>query len=89
MTNIKSAAKRARQNVTRESRNRRIKSMLKNSIRRFEESLSSGDHEEAKTQLKAAVRQIDIAASKGVMHKNNAARKKSRLNRLFNNSAAV
>ncbi len=89
MPNIQSAAKRARQNVVREKRNRRIKSMLKTSIRRFEESLQSGDQEEAKNKLYAAVRQIDKAAAKGVVHKNNAARKKSRLNRLFNKSVAV
>lgn len=89
MANIRSAAKRARQNVKREERNRRIKSMLKSSIRRFEESLQSGDQEEAKVKLHAAVRQIDKATAKGIVHKNNAARKKSRLNRQFNKSATV
>lgn len=89
MPNIKSAAKRARQNITREKRNRRIKSMLKTSIRRFEESLQSGDMEEARVKLNVAVRQIDIAASRGVVHKNNAARKKSRLNRMINKDVAV
>ena len=89
MPNIKSAAKRARQNITREKRNRRIKSMLKTSIRRFEESLQSGDMEEARVKLNAAVRQIDKAAARGVVHKNNAARKKSRLNRMINKDVAV
>ncbi len=89
MPNIKSAAKRARQNITRENRNRRIKSMLKTSIRRFEESLQSGDVEEARVKMNTAVRQIDKAAAKGVVHKNNAARKKSRLNRMLNKNMAV
>ncbi len=89
MPNSKSAAKRVRQNVKREDRNRRIKSVLKTSIRRFEESMKSGDREEARVKLDAAVRQIDKAASKGIMHKNNAARKKSHLNRVFNKSAAL
>lgn len=89
MPNIKSAAKRARQNITREKRNRRIKSMLKTSIRRFEESMQSGDMEEARVKLNAAVRQIDKAAARGVVHKNNAARKKSRLNRMINKDIAV
>jgi len=89
LPNIKSAAKRARQNITRENRNRRIKSMLKTSIRRFEESLQSGDIEEAKVKMTTAVRQIDKAAAKGVVHKNNAARKKSRLNRMLNKNMAV
>lgn len=88
MPNIKSAAKRARQNITREKRNRRIKNMLKTSIRRFNDSLQNGNYEEAKVKLDAAVRQIDKAAAKGIVHKNNAARKKSRLSRLFNQSAA-
>ena len=89
MPNIKSAEKRVRQNVKRELRNRRTKSMLKSSIRRFEESLQSGDMEEAKVKLNAAVRQIDRAATRGVVHKNNAARKKSRLSRIFSQSLAV
>lgn len=89
MPNIKSAAKRARQNLKREIRNRRIKSLLKTSIRRFEESLQNGDHEDAQAKLHAAVRQIDKAAAKGILHKNNAARKKSRLNRQLHKSTAV
>lgn len=89
MPNIKSAEKRVRQNVKRELRNRRTKSMLKTSIRRFEESLQSGNMDEAKVTLNAAVRQIDRAATRGVVHKNTAARKKSRLSRIFNQSLAV
>ena len=89
MPNIKSAEKRVRQNVKRELRNRRTKSMLRKSIRRFEESLQGGDMEEAKVTLNAAVRQIDRAATRGVVHKNTAARKKSRLSRIFNKSLAV
>lgn len=88
MPNIKSAAKRVRQNIKRELRNRRHKSMLKSAIRRFEESLQSGNREEAQIKLHAATRQIDKAAARGIVHKNNAARKKSRLNRLFNQSEA-
>jgi small subunit ribosomal protein S20 len=89
LPNIKSAEKRVRQNVKRELRNRRTKSMLKTSIRRFEESLQSGNMDEAKVTLNAAVRQIDRAATRGVVHKNTAARKKSRLSRIFNQSLAV
>jgi small subunit ribosomal protein S20 len=63
--------------------------MLKTSIRRFEESLQSGNMDEAKVTLSAAVRQIDRAATRGVVHKNTAARKKSRLSRIFNQSLAV
>jgi len=89
MPNIRSAAKRARQNIKREMLNRRVKSMLKTSIRRFEESLQSGDHEDARARLHAAVRQIDKAAAKGILHRNNAARKKSRLSRLYDRTIAV
>jgi len=89
LPNIKSAEKRVRQNLTRELRNRRSKSILKTSIRRFEESLQGDDMEEAKNKLNHALRQIDKAATKGIIHKNNAARKKSRLSRIFNQSSAV
>lgn len=69
--------------------NRRVKSMLKTSIRRFEESLQNGDYEDARTKLQAAVSQIDKAAAKGILHRNNAARKKSRLSRLYDRTIAV
>ena len=50
------------------------------------EAVQSGDSESAREKLKAAIRRIDKAAAIGVIHKNNAARKKSRLTRLFNTS---
>lgn len=84
----RSAEKRMRQTITRTARNRRVKSMVKTATRRFEEALQSGDHELARNRLIAAIRRIDQAAAKGVIHKNNAARKKSRLTRLFNQNAA-
>ncbi len=86
MANIRSAAKRARQNIKREQRNRQIKSLLKTSIRRFEESLQNGDAEETRMKFNTAVSQIDKAAAKGIIHKNNAARKKSRLSYTYNQS---
>lgn len=89
MPNFKSAAKRARQNIRRQQRNRQIKSMVKSSIRNFEQSLLSEDVEEARTKLRSAVRRIDKAAAKGVIHKNYAARQKSRLSKMINKSAAV
>jgi len=87
LPNIRSAAKRARQAEKRELRNKRIKSLVKTSIRRFEAALQDGDEEEAKYMFNRAVRQIDKAAAKGILHKNNAARKKSSLSRRFNQSA--
>lgn len=88
MPNIKSAAKRARQNEKRRLINRRITSALKTSIRRFEESIPQGNPEESWEKLQIAVRQIDKAAARGVVHKNNAARKKSRLTRMYNQVSA-
>ncbi len=84
----RSAEKRMRQTITRTARNRRVKSMVKTSVRRFEEAIQSGDRELARTRLITAIRRIDQAAAKGVIHKNNAARKKSHLARLFNHNAA-
>jgi len=84
----KSAEKRMRQTLKRTARNRRVKSIVKTATRRFEEAIQSGDRELAQSRLIAAIRKIDQAAAKGVIHKNNAARKKSRLTRLFNRFAA-
>ncbi|NMA91614.1 MAG: 30S ribosomal protein S20 [Firmicutes bacterium] len=84
MANIKSAAKRFRQTIKRTARNQSIKSAVGTHIRQFEESLQSGDRELARQKLNTAISQIDRAWSKGVLPKNNAARKKSRLTRLFN-----
>jgi len=63
--------------------------MVKTAIRHFEESLQGENLEEARIKLNSAVRRIDKAAARGIIHKNNAARKKSRLNRLLNNKTAV
>lgn len=89
MANIKSAEKRIRQTARRTARNRRVKSILKTSVRRFEEALKAGDREKVQARLVSAIREIDKAEAKGIIHKNNAARKKSRLTRLFNTKAAV
>jgi small subunit ribosomal protein S20 len=88
LPNTKSAEKRVRQTEKRTARNRRMKSMVKTSIRRFEEAVHAGDAEAAKIKLLSATRQIDKAAAKGVIHKNTAARKKSQLTRTFNRTAA-
>ena len=62
-------------------RNRKVKSSLKTAIRDVNEAVSGKDASRAKEALLKAVRQVDQAASKGVIHKNTAARKKSRLTR--------
>ncbi|MFO7942174.1 MAG: 30S ribosomal protein S20 [Bacillota bacterium] len=83
MANIKSAIKRIKTSEKRRLRNRRVKSQMRTFTRRFESTLSSGegDPEEA---LRQAIRVIDRAAGKGVIHKNNAARKKARLQKIYN-----
>ncbi len=84
MPNIKSAAKRVRIIKKRTERNRRIKSTVRTAIRRFREALDSGNAEEAQLKLRRALVTIDKAVTKGVIHKNKAARTKSRLTKFFN-----
>ncbi len=79
MANIKSAKKRIKVTETKTLRNRMIKSALKTTLKKFEIALASGNVETAKTAYISAGRALDMAASKGVIHKNMAARKKSRL----------
>lgn len=79
MANIKSAKKRIKVIETKTLRNRMIKSALKTAIKKFEVAVTSGNAEEAKTTFVGAVKALDMAASKGVVHKNKAARSKSRL----------
>lgn len=84
MPNIKSAIKRVEVTRKRTIRNARIKSALKTTIRRFEEAMRAADRDEAGLKLKRAVIAIDKAVTKGILHKNAAARKKSRLTKRFN-----
>lgn len=77
MANIKSQIKRNRQNEKRRLRNKAVKSSLKTAIRKFREAADQGNVEEAVLLMRAASRQLDKAASKGVIHKNQAANRKS------------
>jgi len=79
LANIKSAKKRVLVSKTRNERNKAIKSGVKTAIKKVEAAVAAGDKEAAKTELLAATSTIDKAATKGVYHKNNAARKVSRL----------
>ncbi|MBM7855700.1 small subunit ribosomal protein S20 [Desulfohalotomaculum tongense] len=87
MPNTKSAAKRVRTIKKRTLRNARIKSAMRTSIRRFEEALASANMDNAKAALQKALKALDKAVTKGVIHKNTAARKKSRLTKRFNRQA--
>jgi len=88
MANIKSALKRAQITRIRTARNAAYKSMMKTAIRRFETSLKGADLDSAKESLNKAIRIIDKLAGKGIIHKNLAARKKSRLTRKLNKAAS-
>lgn len=85
MPNSRSAAKRMRQEQKRRLHNRSIKSAVKTEITKARNAIASGvDPEVAEAAVRAAVSALDRAAKKGVIHKNNAARRKSRLMKLFN-----
>ena len=88
MPNTKTAMKRMKKAEVRRVRNKYVKSKVKTAIRRFEEALKLGDQQQAKEKLVLANRIIDKAAAKGVLHKNNAARKKSLLARKYSNGIA-
>ncbi|HHX78097.1 MAG TPA: 30S ribosomal protein S20 [Firmicutes bacterium] len=83
MANNKSALKRVKITAVKTARNRKIKSVIKTSIKRFYEALASGDKEQAQAAFVKAQKTIDKGVTKGVIHKNNAARKKSRLAKKF------
>jgi len=87
LANIKSAIKRANKAKVRALRNRAVKSTVKTAIKRFEEAVNNNKVEDAKILLRKAIKVIDKAASKGILHKNNAANKKSRLAKLYNKIA--
>ncbi|HCW72663.1 MAG TPA: 30S ribosomal protein S20 [Clostridiaceae bacterium] len=87
MANIKSAKKRIKVTEAKTLRNKMVKSALKTSIKKYETALNAGNAEEAKVLLVSAIRSIDMAASKGIIHKNVASRKKSRLTLRFNKLA--
>ncbi len=80
MANIASAKKRARQANKRRLHNNARRSMLRSSIRKVVDSIAKGDKAEATVAYQAAVPIIDKMATKGLIHKNKAARHKSRLN---------
>ncbi|SMB90841.1 SSU ribosomal protein S20P [Desulfonispora thiosulfatigenes DSM 11270] len=87
MANIKSAIKRAKKAQVRALKNKMFKSKLKTAIKNFEKAIDAKSIDEAKATLTNAVKVIDKAASKGLLHKNNAANKKSRLTKMFNKIA--
>ena len=81
MANIKSQIKRNTTNEKRRLRNKAVKSELKTLVRTFREAADSGDAETARTALNQASRRLDKAVSKGVIHKNQAANRKSAMSK--------
>ena len=84
MANIKSAKKRIEVAKIRTEKNKSIKSGVKTAIKKVFAAVEAGDKEVAKTELANATKVIEMAASKGVYHKNNVARKVSRLSKAVN-----
>jgi small subunit ribosomal protein S20 len=77
VANIKSQIKRNRQNEKRRMRNKSVKSALKTAVRKFNEAVEAGNTDEAATLMRDASRKLDKAVSKGVIHQNQAANRKS------------
>ncbi|MCK0471613.1 30S ribosomal protein S20 [Halalkalibacter sp. APA_J-10(15)] len=88
MPNIKSAIKRVKTNDKRRAQNIAVKSALRTSIKTFEAKVEAGEKEEATVAFKDAVKRLDKAASKGLIHKNAASRQKSRLSKRLNGLSA-
>ena len=77
MANIKSQLKRIRTNEKARLRNKSVKSSLKTAIRKFREAAAAGEKDQALRELVTASRSLDKAVSKGVIHRNQAANRKS------------
>ncbi|MCI8724562.1 MAG: 30S ribosomal protein S20 [Hungatella sp.] len=87
MANIKSAKKRILVNETRAARNKATRSRVKTAIKKVDAAVAAGDKAAAQACLTSAVSEIEKACSKGVYHKNNAARKVSRVSKAVSSMA--
>jgi len=84
LANIKSQIKRNRQNEKRRLRNRVYRGRARTYVRKARDIMGEGDLEAARLATKEAISELDKAAEKGILHKNNAARRKSRLMKRLN-----
>mgnify|MGYP002510222704 FL=1 len=84
MANIKSAKKRILVNQTKALQNQMVKSQLKTSIKKFNAAVDAADKAAASELYRLAVKKIDQAVAHGILHKNNAAHKKSEFTKKFN-----
>ena len=89
MPNTKSAKKRLRQNEVRRERNRAAKSQLRSQLRKVREAVKAGDVAKAEAEYVAAARRLDRAGSRNLIHRNTAARTKSRLQKLIKSAKGI
>ncbi|HEY6491629.1 MAG TPA: 30S ribosomal protein S20 [Trebonia sp.] len=89
MANIKSQIKRIKTNEKAHQRNKAVKSELRTYVRKFREAVESGNVEAATTAMQSASRKLDKAVSKGVIHKNQAANRKSAIAKRLSDLAAA
>jgi small subunit ribosomal protein S20 len=89
MANIKSSAKRAELSEKAAARNKSVRSLMKTNLKKFDAAVTGGDQTATASAYKIAVKTVDRAASKGLIHKNKAARRKSQLAKQLNTSSAV
>jgi small subunit ribosomal protein S20 len=82
MANIKSAEKRVLITAKKTARNKAVKTALKTTLKKADAALTTGENKEE--AIRTAIKKVDQAASKGILHKNNAARKKSQLQKKLN-----
>ena len=83
MPNTDSAKKRLRQDKVRRDRNRSVKSAIRKQVRLVAEAVTAGDIEKAEAQYRLAAKRLDRAGARNVIHRNAAARKKSRMQKLI------
>lgn len=87
MANIKSAKKRAKTDRVRNLRNVSAMSAVRTAVKNFDAAVQAGDKEQACAAMAVAVKKLDMAGSKGLLHKNNVANKKSRIMKAYNKMA--
>lgn len=87
MPNIKSSAKRDAISKERNAKNRAVRTQVKTNLKKFDAAVAEGDRETAVSAYKVAVKTIDHAATKNLIHKNCAANKKSKLTKKLNGIA--
>jgi len=85
MANIKSSAKRAQLIEKTTAKNKAAKSLIKTNVKKFDAAAAAGDRKTAESAYRTAVKTVDRAATKGLIHRNKAARRKSSLTRKLNN----